>query len=560
MSTPSIGIGRQGTYRALKNEPVVLGYGSLNSGEKAQVLRSTKSSATSLVANAALKRNESDPSSQEVVKHFVEKGATSSKIAHAAFSSGTLKGFTDSLYANMKALPLTDMGNTETESDPLLKKESEDFHPQMHRDIIWAATDIPGLAQSAESLAMNVQGKSSDIGLSAGLKMSSTFGVLTGALGIGIAANAIERANKIQDTAEVNLAKIRMMRSTAEMSAGASFGTLRGLTIASAYTTAKTVVLATTIVGCVATALGSLSYLFLALGNAVNSLGQIRFYQDFAKVKKEGADQAFKFLLDKVLLKKEDREEASKIIPIDVYDDLILMASEERTLTAEELFLLTAEDRDFVEDKTKELMEILSKKHPDIGDLDVFESHIKIGLAKELSRMATVKQAELVRATGIETVTKLREFIINPQEALTENEIVGIAQKENKAALIMSFLVVTTCLIGVAGFITATVFSGGLPLIVGLALIVSSNVLMFGLDFYALRKAFKEMKAAPKDRIVMMVCAALSLFFTATGAFVATTTVVRIAVIILGILFAGVQVGVMGSLWYKEHKEKNKCQ
>jgi hypothetical protein len=113
--------------------------------------------------------------------------------------------------------------------------------------------------------------------------------------------------------------------------------------------------------------------------------------------------------------------------------------------------------------------------------------------------------------------------------------------------------------IGVVGFVLATVFSGGLPLVVALAIIVFSNVLMFCLDFYCFSLAVKDMQSAPKDRILMMICSALSIIFTALGAFIAAGPLARLIVILLGVLFAGMQVGVLGWSWYQGERESNPC-
>jgi hypothetical protein len=277
--------------------------------------------------------------------------------------------------------------------------------------------------------------------------------------------------------------------------------------------------------------------------------------------------------MNELTLGNDEREEALSIIPIGKYDDLIRMFSQQVELSAEEYGHLSDADFAFIAEKTRGVITKIQTNHPHMSNLEVASGHVKVRLAKELVRMMKVKEAELARNTGIETVRlvkdelrkPLQDRFLNLLESSEENElalqeankIIEVASKENLQNMILNIFIVGTCVIGVIGFVLASVFTAGLPLYIALSIIILSNVMMFGIDLYSFAEEVKDMKATPKDRLIIIITSALSIVFTAVGAMLSVGPLVRLILILVGVLFAGFQLGVLGWSWYNDEKNQH---
>lgn len=458
--------------------------------------------------------------------------------------------------------------------------EEPDFNPGLHRNLLGLATDIPSMAQNIESTVITASGGQPDLGMASGIKLSSTFAILTGVLTTQVATERAVKAHEIGDVVGEELAMITQARGVTECSMGFVLGTLRGLTIASVYTAAQSVAAAAKIFGDISTGFASAFYILIAIPPAITAIRQFRFKQEFDATVGIGSNPYEKarfgmhFLMKQLMLDDVEREEALEIIPVTIYDDLMRMFTEEVELTKEEYESLTEADFAFIAKKAPELVERIREAHPLMSNLEVASGHVKIRLAKELVRMMKVKEAELSRNAGVDTLRLVKEELHKPLEeqilyrlenteenelALEEAEaIIGVASKENLHNLIFNIVIVTTCIIGVIGFILASVFTAGAPLYVALAIIILSNVMMFGVDIYSFAQEVKDMKATPKDRILIMITSALSIVFTAVGAMIAAGPLIRLILILIGVLFAGFQLGVLGWSWYNEENSKAK--
>lgn len=456
--------------------------------------------------------------------------------------------------------------------------QKSEFDFNTHRGVLGFVTNVPTTAQSVESLAATSMGRSGDPGLGSGLKLSSVFAIATGIFTMFVATEKVKKAEEIDDVAGRQLAEVMQARGAAEFSLGCVLGALRGVSIAGLYTAAQSVAVAGEVLGHLATGVGSVFYLLLAIPSAITATKQIQFKYDLENYMNVGSDPYQKaiyglgYLVEKLALNEVDRDNALKTIPVGIPEDLIRMIIDEETLTEEEYAMLTEEEFSFISMKTPLIMEEIQSKHPHLSNIDLVEDHVKIHLAKELARMMMVKEAEFVRNTGSETLNMVKTEIHKPKGeqilhrlcsteenalALEEAEaIIGVARKENTTASILNILLVVTCVIGVLGFILASIFTGGAPLIAALALIVLSNVMMFALDLYGLMQSMKDLKSGHGDRIFMTICSALSIVFTAIGAFIAAGPLARLIVILIGVLFAALQLAILGWIWVKEEKAK----
>jgi hypothetical protein len=457
--------------------------------------------------------------------------------------------------------------------------KKRDFNPNLHRNALGLATDFPTIAQNLESTVLTMTGGTPDVGMAGGLKLSSTFAILTGLLTIQVATENVKKAHEIGDVAGEQLAEITQARGVTECSMGFVLGTLRGLTIASVYTAAQSVALAGKIFGDLSTAFASAFYILIAVPPAITATKQISFKQKFDAKLEENSDPykkarlGIEFLMNELTLGNDEREEALSIIPIGKYDDLIRMFSQQVELSAEEYGHLSHADFAFIAEKTRGVIKEIQTNHPHMSNLEVASGHVKVRLAKELVRMMKVKEAELARNTGIETVRlvkdelrkPLQDRFLNLLESSEENElalqeankIIEVASKENLQNMILNIFIVGTCVIGVIGFVLASVFTAGLPLYIALSIIILSNVMMFGIDLYSFAEEVKDMKATPKDRLIIIITSALSIVFTAVGAMLSVGPLVRLILILVGVLFAGFQLGVLGWSWYNDEKNQH---
>lgn len=456
--------------------------------------------------------------------------------------------------------------------------EEADFNPGMHATVLYFVTDIPTLAQTIESTAYIAMNRTPDVGLGSGLKFSSALSMVTGAATIYTNTQEIKRAQAIGDVVGERLAQITRVRGVSEIATGAIMVPVRALSIAATYTTAQSVVTAGRILGDVSTGAASVLYALLALPFAIQGVRQMQFRGKFSDQLDLGETRGMKalygmqFLVDQLTLSESEREGVVSALPVDDYDDLLEMLGEEVSLTEEEFDILTDEEFAFISRKTHELLAQIMIDHPRLSNREIISGQIKIRLAKELAKKMMVKEVELARTTGNKTVQFVkeqlhlpaRERIITRLQADPNNElaieeaenIIAIAKKENSKGLLLNTLIVLTCVIGIIGFILSSVFTAGLPLYIALGVIILSNVMMFCIDLYGFISEVKEMKSMPKDRAMMIFLSLLSMVFVAVGSVLATGPLATVIVLIVGLVFVGVQLGVLGWSWHNAEKDK----
>jgi hypothetical protein len=399
----------------------------------------------------------------------------------------------------------------------------DEFHPNFHRKTLGLSKGFTSLARSFALHYQMMTQRSHDPGLKLGFGVANpVLGMVTNSLALQGVTEDVERAQKIQDIAGLQLAQIRQVATSFSLSSVLVQGTLQGFSMASLYITAKSVVLSIKYLGYSVTGLGSVIYTLIMIPPAISATKQIYFSQQLKAQRDVG--WGLQFLVDQWKLTAEEREEALTTFSQEESEDLL----------PEEMARLTEEDRGF---------------------LERVDEGLRSSLAKELIRKMEVKEAELKRNTGSDTVALIREEVYSPGTRTAE-EIIGLALEENRSKIILNICVVSAALIGLVGLVTVSVFTAGIPLYIGLATMICSDLFLFGLDVHTFIQEVGSLKAAPKDRLLMLIISAISILAVALGAFLAVGPLAKLIVILIGLFFTGIQLGILGWAWYNYENER----
>lgn len=467
-------------------------------------------------------------------------------------------------------------GGMKAPSDELLRLVSEpasdpsnDFHPELHRKAWSNSYNIPCLFDTVESSAMTMMDRESHLGAgSTGMKLASVISFYTNSLLIQQSTASLARAKKIQDVTGEELARISAIRAGMNISNTAVTTTIRGLTLASLETMTKAIRVAKQALSYISAGLESIIYTLLMVPATLSATKQIHFQHEFNNFLNVGRDPyqraifGMGYLMDLIDLTNVDREKALSIFDT---EDLKVMLEQEVELTQEEYDQLTDEDLLFIDRQKQALVQKILSQEKDPLNRKLVSEHVELRLAKKIAEMRDLKDVEFSRAIGTETLQKMKKELHRPKEMqlverLSHGEasatgledaegIIELALSESRNNLTVNILLVFGCIIGISGLIVVSVFTGGLPLYVGLSILIVSELFMVGLDLYDFLEELKQMKAAPKDRIALFVLSIVSIVCIGVGAFLAPGPLARLIVILLGVIFAGFQLGVLGWAW-----------
>lgn len=292
---------------------------------------------------------------------------------------------------------------------------------------------------------------------------------------------------------------------------------------------------------------GTVVYMFYEYTPVGCIARQIKWQKAFVNTATEQRS-AISELMGQLMLTEEDREKAVQTVAK-------MVSSEEMELKQSEFDRLTDEEFIFIESKTREILEGMGvKENEELSD------HIKIGLAKELSRLMGEKETTLLNNTGFSTMyfakrelhKSVEEQLVHRLENAEENDdslqeadsVIEKALEENKRSVAINAICAVASTLGFVGIAFAFILPPALPLYLILAGIILSNLVIFGVDIYKLMEEVKETNVVPKNAINMLILSALFIAFTGVGPYLNVQLAIKLSVILVGAIFATARIGI----------------
>ncbi len=155
------------------------------------------------------------------------------------------------------------------------------------------------------------------------------------------------------------------------------------------------------------------------------------------------------------------------------------------------------------------------------------------------------EKTQLSRKIGSKAYSQLLEAIDNDK---VNNSIIELVRDGARKEMIVNAFMLTTCVIGIIGLISSTIFTGGLPFIIALSVMLLSNSMMMIADCYYSFCEIKSLESAStKDKLIMCGFIALTLASTAiglllSGGLMSTVVILVTSAIMLTIQGAGLVV------------------
>ena len=390
------------------------------------------------------------------------------------------------------------------------------------------------IVASVESLRAVAIGCPADPGVMN--KFTSAFGVITGPVAMLSAIKAGRAARYIGDLEGMMNQKIRLARGAEEFVSGGVMVAVRSVGLAASLPTAsKTIIVANKVLGYISTVAGSLLYALLMIPFILDATREGNFLHDWAKKKSDGIESGFRHLVDMIGLTKNDMNDVIESVHFDTPQELYDMVKDGETAPEDLRKVLTRNEMMAIEDRVlATLLSLDLDDYPLISDWDQVRDCLLAKALKEGRRVVSKKKAEYTRRASFESYTDIREKLMNgainftgfdyeidkSEEMLKfQTEMINLATKEAHSNLMLNSLVVFVCIIGIASFIGATVFTGGAPLIASLVVMLVMNVLMAGIDLYSFIEELKAMKKSSKNDMITLAIFALMSFFSLTISF-----------------------------------------
>lgn len=422
--------------------------------------------------------------------------------------------------ARLETVPLLPV----VEEEP--KKGEEGLNIGLTTSIWYLMSDIPAIVANCQLIEFFQRFVGPPvIAVQSGLKISSSGGMLSGALKIIEAYGNWLKANVIGDVGGQINAQIGLLRGGFEALSGTVMAAVRTLSIIGSRTTAKVIVAAQAVLGIASTVIGSLQFALIALPFAVNGMKAYNFLNELMG---RDDEKAFAFLQEQVRLNEKDWHDAQAVIENGGGSAL--------DLTAQELDMLTLEDWQKIQATA------------DVEDYNM--------LAREIANMYMVKEAKYKRRARGDSLAMLRNDRLGLAPA-NPKETVKLAKIEANANLELNEFIVATCVIGIVSFILATVYVSGPILALAFILMLVMNVMMTYLDatgLYDELKAAKELST--KDKVVMVAFAVFTTFCMTAGT-VLSGGLFEVALVLgTGAIMLAVQGGSVAYLHYKPQEEK----
>lgn len=402
----------------------------------------------------------------------------------------------------------------------------EELNPNTIKTALGLSKDFTGLARSLESTSHMMRGTKPDsTGLGSGFRIADpVIGIVTQSLTAHVVTNEAIKAEKIGDVAGLQFAQIGQTKASIGITSVAVQGTLRGLSIAAIYSASTTLLVGMKYLSNIGTALGSAIYTLTVISCSMSMHNQMCFRNLLKKEVKE--KNHMQFLFNQIQLSNEER---NAVLEKCVREEGV-------SLTKIEENRLTSEDLAFIESANEEIRDTLKR---------------------DLARKIEVKEKDFSRNCGSATLFLLKDNLANGAiSSDIQEKILSSALEENQGKIIMNAVVTVASLIGLAGLIVATIFTAGAPLFAAIGAMIFSDLIFFGLDLYAFANEIDSLKAAPKDRILLLAVSLISIMSVAVGSFMAVGPMAKLIVILVGIVFTLIQAGILGWSWYNYEAAK----
>lgn len=435
---------------------------------------------------------------------------------------------------------------------------------QNHNNLIIQSNWMTGDVNSISSNAFDFNG--GNPGITYGQRMTAFFGLISGPLGMETAMASYEAARKKGDVRGMKLAVIRFVRGIVEATGGSVSGTARVLALSAAHSAAKAMQIARQVLGFASFGIGTLSYSLIATSTIINLVQAVKVKKELTQILKEqGEKAAFDYLLNLLSINEKDLTACKKVIGFDSPNQLYNLVTRPVTLSEEERQVLTKDDKKLI---AKTVMESLSKldkeAYPLIKDWIGVKVNLMGHLAKAIAKRKLVKKTEYLRAAGNESYVMLEKELQKPREKRIYSEemarnVLQTVQKEAKNNIISCSLVIFATFIGIAGMIIATIFTGGIPLYVALAVMLASTLILTVFDVKGLVAELEKTKElSRRDKILLGFLLLLTITSTALGIIFSGGGSALVTAIIVGAVMLAIQGGAFAYIWKKQREVEEK--
>ncbi len=405
-------------------------------------------------------------------------------------------------------------------------------------------------------------------------RFTSSFGALTGTIKVLNTVKGYRVANRIGDHEGQSTLKLKFVGGVLEMIGGGVMIAVRAVSLAAIRAAdSKVILVVSKVLGWLSTAVSSLMFLFIIIPGLIDVVRGGKFLISFNSKLKEGNNPALRFLIGLVGLNKENIEEIVKSIKFDSPEALYDMVKD--GVKSPEGFneSLTKDEMIAIEDRVHTIMAMMNPSdYPLIGDWDQVRDYLLVKALTEASRLVEKKKAEYTRRAGNGSYSELREKMMEREirfngfeftyDSKTIEEfacsVIELSKEETHTNLFINSFVIIACIIGIASFIGANIFSGGAPLIVSLVALVVMNLMLSGVDFYALIGEIKALKKVYENDIVAQVIFLIMTLFSLAVAIVFNQCLAaQLIVVAIGAVMLTLQIGALEYSYSKYKETKN---
>ncbi|WP_148258968.1 hypothetical protein [Simkania negevensis] len=419
-------------------------------------------------------------------------------------------------------------------------------------EFIYATSDISSLYRMVHGVQLAVTNQPTPPGDTA-LGITSAASILTGYVA-GCRGYVQDReASKIGDFWGQVSGKVTMARGAFETTYGAAMLPTRILSLVAASNGSQSVAQAAAVSGNVASALGGVMYLLLAIPCAISVGKGIQFKVGLNeamndpefKTESEKLRGGIDYIMGKLVLNRDDRRELATKVACDpsIWDGENVTPVD---ISAADEKLLSQGDKDYIQG----FAGAYGKKH-DYSEFTIAQigEHIKSAFINgkklkeaELGRMADPATVKLVKdELEKPKAEQLLERLLDPNDKTAVQDAEAFLNQVNKNAnfnIAMNATILILCILGaVAFFAGMAVTGGGLGIALSVIWVVVS-IGMLAVDGYYLWQAYKSGDPKFGDKVMMSL---MGLFMTASvmTAVFSGGLVPLIAAGVIGLMWAG---------------------
>lgn len=416
-------------------------------------------------------------------------------------------------------------------------------------EIVYFGGDLFSVPRMVGSLWNTVQGRPDPVGFH-GLGLTSIFSVYTGYVAGIRGKKDYTESSRIGDSTGQAIGAVNMVRAPMEILGGLTFTQVRALSIAATYTSAKSVTVASAVLGIVGSAFYAGTYILLAIPSVVSLFKNCQFGKKLDKAMDceteptKKAQSGLKTLMEELDGTVEEKKEFLKGIVEDpkIWDGEKILdpgKTDHSQYSLEELRLLWVEAQKYTSDDYS---------------TELLYGHFK----QRFIDFKAKKEAQFSRKTGADSIDLVRkELNMSPQKRLVARiekgkgleeaqALIGKVKSEMTKNKILHAAIIFFCVVGVVALVAGTVASGGgLAIAIAVAWVVSS-IGMLAIDGYFLYKTLQSGNMDKKDKIAFFVANALLIMVAGAGMFFSG----GLAPIIIGAVMFALWSGVAAYSYY----------